>query len=58
MDNAYTYVQKNGISSNMHYPWTGKQAASCGDRTTDYKISGYADVPANKINEMKAAVAK
>jgi len=59
MDSAFKYVQANGLCTESAYPYTAKdgtcKSSSC-SMSTDSKISGYKDVPANNENSLGSSV--
>lgn len=59
MDNAFTYVQKNGLVTETAYPYTGTQdACNSGVITPAHvKISGHEDVPSMNEPALMKAVA-
>merc|ERR1712232_153896 len=61
MDNAFSWVQQNGICSETAYPYTsgGGQTGTCKKGCSPVvTITGHTDVPARNENALKAAVSK
>merc|ERR1711981_1125673 len=63
MDNAFRFVEKNGISSEADYPYTsgGGVTGSCNgglEHRPAVTIKSYTDVPRGDENALKAAVSK
>jgi len=51
MDNAYKFVEANGIVTEAVYPYTAVQGA-CQYPTGPFHISGYTDVTAGSCNAL------
>jgi len=52
MDYAFSYIMDNGITSESNYPYvsgTTKTAGSCQSFTSQVKLAGCYDVPANEL---------
>ena len=58
MDNAFEYIEKNGICAETAYPYTAADGTCKKKCTPVATITGYTDVPANNEDALKAAVAK
>jgi len=63
MDNAFQWVEKNGIVGELSYPYTSGTGTTgtCKQSKEAHKfvhITGYTDVPAKDENALKAAVSK
>jgi C1A family cysteine protease len=61
MDNAFNFVQKNGIASEADYPYTsgGGYTGSCNgglEHRPAVQITGHTDVPSGNENALKLAV--
>jgi C1A family cysteine protease len=59
MDSAFKYVEANSLDLEGDYPYTGVRGTCSSTKHTGVtKLSNYADVAANNIDQLKAAVAK
>jgi C1A family cysteine protease len=60
MDNAFNWVQKNGIASEKSYPYSSGSgsAGSCEQKAAVMTITGHTDVPSMDETALKAAVSK
>jgi len=45
MDQAFQYVEKEGITSEDKYPYKGVSSKCSSAATSDYKITSHFDVP-------------
>ena len=57
MDDAFSYIMKNGLTTEAAYPYTGRDG-SCIKVGSSVKISGYKDVPANSQLALMSAIAQ
>jgi len=60
MDNAFEYIQQNGITSEAEYPYSsgGGSAPSCTKHAPVVTISGHQDVTPGDEDALKSAVSK
>jgi len=57
MDEAFSYIMKNGLTTEAAYPYTGTDG-TCSKVASSVKISGYKDVPANSQLALMTAIAQ
>jgi C1A family cysteine protease len=57
MDDAFQFVRDHGITTESAYPYAGSDQ-TCRNATSDFKIGGFVDVPANSSAQLQAAVAQ
>ncbi|KAJ1393974.1 Peptidase C1A, papain C-terminal [Sesbania bispinosa] len=57
MDNAFDYIQNNGIASETDYPYQGMDETCQNDVTAVAQINGHVDVPPNSEEQLQQAVA-
>ncbi|KAJ1402151.1 Peptidase C1A, papain C-terminal [Sesbania bispinosa] len=57
MDNAFDYIQNNGIASETDYPYQGMDENCQNDVTAVAQINGHVDVPPNSEEQLQQAVA-
>jgi C1A family cysteine protease len=58
MSSAFKYVKDKGLAQQSEYPYKGVDAQCKSTSGSKFKISGYADVPANSAAQLKAAIAR
>jgi len=58
MTSAFKYVKDKGLSVQSAYPYKGVDAQCKAPAGSKYKISGFANVPANSAAQLKAALAR
>ncbi len=59
MDNAFKYLNANGLESTANYPYTARDGTCKYDKTKAVvKVSSYTDVPANTPAQLLAAAQK
>ena len=56
MTNAFNYVKDNGISTQSAYPYKASDQSCKATSGNKFKITGYANVPANNSAQLKAAI--
>merc|ERR550537_1182851 len=55
MDNGFQYIEKNGITTESSYPYTGTDG-TCNSFTAAVQISGFTDVPSKSLSGLETAV--
>mmetsp|Transcript_30215 Transcript_30215/g.42109 ORF Transcript_30215/g.42109 Transcript_30215/m.42109 type:complete len:328 (+) Transcript_30215:59-1042(+) len=58
MDNAFKYVEKNGLCTESDYPYTGRDGSCQTSCSAAIKLSTYNDVPAKDLDSLASAVAQ
>jgi len=55
MDNGFQYIEKNGITTESSYPYTGTDG-TCKSFSAAVQISGFTDVPSKSLSGLETAV--
>jgi len=59
MDNAFEYIESNPLELEADYPYTARDGKCKYVKTKGVgKVASYSDVPANSVDQLKAAIVK